>query len=53
LSKYDYVFTTRLHGAILSLLLHKKFTFFDNSYGKNKGFYDTWLKDVDGIKFKD
>lgn len=53
LSKYDYVFTTRLHGAILSLLLHKQFTFLDNSYGKNKGFYDTWLTDVDGIKFKD
>ncbi|MCC2600002.1 polysaccharide pyruvyl transferase family protein [Sphingobacterium sp. FBM7-1] len=51
LSDYEYIYTTRLHGAILSFLLHKPFTFFDNSYGKNKGFYDAWLSDVQEIKF--
>jgi pyruvyl transferase EpsO len=52
LSHYSYIYTTRLHVGILSVLLGKKFSFFDNSYGKNKGFYETWLKDVDAIKFE-
>lgn len=47
---YKSVFTTRLHGAILSFLLDKDITLFDNSYGKNSSFYRTWLNDVDGIK---
>ena len=51
LSNYNYIYTTRLHGAILSVLLDKPFTFFDNSYGKNIGFYEAWLSDVEGIKF--
>ncbi len=51
LSQYSYIYTTRLHAAILAVLLNKKFTFFDNSYGKNSGFYDTWLRDVDSIHF--
>jgi pyruvyl transferase EpsO len=51
LSAYSYVYTTRLHVAILSVLLGKKFAFFDNSYGKNRGLYEAWLQDVDGIKF--
>jgi pyruvyl transferase EpsO len=51
LSAYSYIYTTRLHVAILSVLLEKEFTFFDNSYGKNRGGYETWLQDVDGIKF--
>jgi pyruvyl transferase EpsO len=51
LSAYSYVYTTRLHVAILSVLLGKGFAFFDNSYGKNRGLYETWMQDVDGIKF--
>jgi pyruvyl transferase EpsO len=51
LSQYSYIYTTRLHAAILSILLEKEFFFFDNSYGKNKGFYDTWLHNVETIKF--
>lgn len=50
-SQYKKVYTTRLHVAILSLLLHKEIVFFDNSYGKNSSFYDTWLADVKGITF--
>lgn len=51
LSEYNYIYTTRLHVAILSTLLHKPYTFFDNSYGKNSSFFNTWLNDIDEIKF--
>lgn len=51
-SQYKEIYTTRLHVAILSTLLGKPFHFLDNSYGKNKNFYDTWLTDVDGIMFE-
>jgi len=51
LSSYRDIYTTRLHGAILSTLLHKPYTFFDNSYGKNKSFFDAWLSNVEGIRF--
>lgn len=51
ISRYNYIYTTRLHGAILSVLLNRPITFFDNSYGKNSSFYDTWLKDYESIKF--
>ena len=45
------IYTTRLHACILSILLGKeKIVFFDNSYGKNRNFYDTWLKDCDSVK---
>lgn len=50
-SQYKKVYTTRLHVAILSLLLGKDIVFFDNSYGKNSSFFDTWLKGVDNLKF--
>lgn len=53
LSSYQHIYTTRLHGAILSTLLQKPFTFFDNSYGKNKSFFDAWLSDVEEIDFID
>lgn len=46
---YESVYTTRLHGAILSLLLGKNIILFDNSYGKNSTFYHSWLGDVDEI----
>ena len=35
ISKYDRVFSNRLHGAILSILLGKETYIIDNSYGKN------------------
>ena len=50
-SKHRKVYTTRLHVAILSVLLDKEIVFFDNSYGKNRSFYETWLKDVEKLKF--
>lgn len=47
------IYSTRLHATILSILLNKAddLTWFDNSYGKNSSFYETWLSDVDGIRF--
>lgn len=51
LSQYDKIYTTRLHGAILSVLLNKEFVFINNSYGKNLSFYKSWLSDIDGITF--
>lgn len=50
-SSYKHVYTTRLHVAILSFLLGKPFTFFDNSYGKNHCFYECWMQDVEGVEF--
>lgn len=50
-SRYKFVISTRLHGHILCLLLGIPSIIVDNSYGKNKRFYDTWLKDVEGSYF--
>ena len=45
------IYTTRLHACILSILLGKeRIVFFDNSYGKNRNFYDTWLKGCDSVE---
>ncbi|PIQ22765.1 MAG: polysaccharide pyruvyl transferase [Cytophagales bacterium CG18_big_fil_WC_8_21_14_2_50_42_9] len=45
INQYDEVYTTRLHGYILSVLLDKKVYLIDNSYGKNSTFYNTWMHD--------
>lgn len=50
IGRYTKVYTTRLHGAILSVLLDKDVVLFDNSYGKNSSFYNSWLKYIDNIK---
>lgn len=50
-SEYNEIYTTRLHVAILAVLLHKPFYFLDNSYGKNSTFFDTWLSDLEGATF--
>lgn len=47
---YNEVFSTRMHGGILSLLLGKPTTFFDNSYGKTKAVFDTWLSECGTAK---
>ena len=47
---YNPIYTTRLHGLILSLLCGKTVTVIDNSYGKNLNFVNTWLFDVDEVK---
>ena len=53
LSKYKFVITTRLHGHILSLLLGIPSIIVNNSYGKNKRFYETWLQDIPNSYYAD
>lgn len=53
INNYDIIYTTRLHVAIIGVLLGKKIYFFDNSYHKNSALYFTWLKDVDNIQLVD
>jgi exopolysaccharide biosynthesis predicted pyruvyltransferase EpsI len=49
ISPYSHVYSTRLHGAILAILLHKNVSFLDNSYGKNSNFYHAWLEGLDSF----
>jgi len=49
ISQYNKIYSNRLHGAILSILLGKKVVILDNSYGKNRQYYNSWLKDVDAV----
>lgn len=50
LSKYSVIYTTRLHACILSIILGKSCTLLDNSYGKNKNFYNTWLSNLNNCR---
>ncbi len=50
LGRYRTIYTTRLHAALLGILLGKNIVLFDNSYGKNSAFYDTWLRDIPNVK---
>lgn len=52
INRYRTIHSTRLHGAILALLLGKDVVLYDNSYGKNCGFYNTWLADCESITLK-
>lgn len=52
-SEYKMVYSTRLHVAILRLLLGMPVKMMDNSYGKNLNFYDTWLKDSNLVSTPD
>ncbi|KGQ41211.1 polysaccharide pyruvyl transferase [Gallibacterium anatis] len=47
LNHYDTIYTTRLHCFILGILLGKIVYIYDNSYGKNASFYQTWLQDFE------
>ncbi|MCL1946971.1 MAG: polysaccharide pyruvyl transferase family protein, partial [Chitinivibrionia bacterium] len=51
INRYEKILTTRLHAAILCCLLRKHFVLFDNSYGKNSSFYETWFSDLPQIKW--
>lgn len=53
ISQYKKIYATRLHAAILSIILGKDVEIWNNSYGKNKNFYETWLTDLDGVTFRD
>lgn len=49
ISPFERIFSERLHGAILSILLEKEVVILDNSYGKNSSFYNTWLQDFPNV----
>ena len=51
MNQYEIVLTDRLHGAILALLLDKEVIMADNSYHKNRSFFDIWLQDLEKISF--
>ena len=53
INQYDTIYSTRLHGFILSVLLNKKVFVFDNSYGKNRNFFMQWLKDFENVELID
>lgn len=48
--EYDTIYTTRLHGLILGVLMGKNMIVLDNNYGKLTNFANMWLKDFDNIK---
>ncbi len=47
LSKFDTIYSDRLHGTITAILLKRKIIILDNSYGKSTRFYNTFLKQQD------
>lgn len=49
-NKYEIIYSTRLHVAILATLLGKKVYAIDNSYGKIKGVYNLWMKNIGNVK---
>lgn len=53
LAPYETVISTRLHGAIMALLTGRQVAMLDNSYGKNRSLYETWLSDCSGLSFVD
>lgn len=48
-SQYDRIYTTRLHGLILGVLMGKDMKVLDNSYGKLTNFYKEWLVDFENV----
>ncbi|WP_261151213.1 polysaccharide pyruvyl transferase family protein [Serratia quinivorans] len=49
-SSYAKVITSRMHGHILSCLVDTDNTLIDNSYGKNRGYYNEWTKNIDNTR---
>lgn len=49
LAPYKLIYTTRLHGLILGILMGKDMVIVDNKYNKCSNFYSTWLQDFEHI----
>ena len=49
LMSYEVIYSTRLHAAILACLLGKRTYIIDNSYGKCRGVYETWMTKCENI----
>lgn len=43
---YAHLVTDRLHFAIIGLLLKRRVTLLPNKYHKNRGMWETWLRDL-------
>ena len=50
MAPYRTVYSTRLHGVILALMMDRETFFLDNNYGKLSDFYQTWLSGTEGIE---
>lgn len=50
---YRHIHTNRLHFAIVGLILRKRVTLYPNSYHKNLGVYEAWLRELPGIDFRE
>ncbi len=50
-SSFRCVITDRLHGIVFSVITGTPCIAMDNSYGKNRALYETWLKDMAHIRF--
>ena len=51
--KYEKVYSNRMHGAILAWFLGKETYLINNSYGKSKSLYETWLLDAKNLHMFD
>lgn len=49
LLQYERIYSTRLHAAVLAMLLGKQTYLLDNSYGKCRGVHDLWMKDFSNL----
>ena len=49
INQYDEIYSTRLHGFILAILLGKEVSLIDNSYGKNSTFFESWIYDFQNV----
>jgi pyruvyl transferase EpsO len=43
IEEFDLIYTSRLHGFIFANLLNKDVDLIDNSYSKNKQYFNTWF----------
>lgn len=48
-SRSDEIYTNRLHGHILAVLMEKNHCVLDNSYGKNSAYLEAWTKEIKGV----
>lgn len=49
-NEYNTIYTTRLHGLILGILMGKDMKVLDNSYGKLTSFVEAWLSDFEKVE---
>jgi len=44
--------TNRLHVGVAAALMGRQVRYLDNSYGKIRALYDTWLRDMPSVRFE-